>query len=127
MKIPPRMPSKSQNPTKGDGEMYTVEILLNKKVENEQVGRKFTNLIFNSLKFVYISTQLSYLVKWVGYPEEDATWEPVKELPDSVIAEYESVLLIKTENENKYTEIIKVMRRADGEFDCEYLKFLDFN
>lgn len=68
---------------------------------------------------LHFCAQLLYLVKWVGYSEEDATWEPVKELPDSVIAEYEKVLLIKTENENKYTEIVKVMKRADGEFDFE--------
>ena len=38
--------------------------------------------------------QLQYLVKWVGYPAHDASWEPVKNLSNSVdlVADFEHQL-----------------------------------
>lgn len=34
--------------------------------------------------------RIEYLVKWEGYPEYDATWEPASNITHDLIADYES-------------------------------------
>jgi hypothetical protein len=45
--------------------------------------------------------QLQYLVKWVGYPEHDASWEPVENLEHSaeLITEYNNLNVGTTSRE----------------------------
>ena len=47
-----------------------------------------------------------YLVKWVGYPEEEATWEPAKNLSgcEEAIEQYENSLKNETEATEKKEE-----------------------
>ena len=52
-----------------DDEEVEVEQILDRKEENGKVIR----IIINSFKILY-------LIKWVGFPESENSWEPIKNL-----------------------------------------------
>jgi len=61
--IPPPDPVETESGTE-----YEVEKLLDKRILKRGRGKQ----------------QVEYLVKWVGYPDYDATWEPVENLQNSM-------------------------------------------
>lgn len=85
----PKVKSQKKSRRSRQQEVYTVERIVDKRLNDGQVSCCQMSLIFSCcIKEMHV--QVEYLLKWIGYPEEENTWEPVNNLdcPD-LISNYE--------------------------------------
>merc|ERR1711971_580153 len=99
------------------------------KESKKEINSSDTYIVEMLLK----KTKNKFLVKWEGYPVQDATWENRSSLPDFVLAFYEKDLrrlgtpapdakTLKDANPDRIFEVEKVMNKRKGKKgNMEYL------